>query len=254
MKILKLSALLVLVVSIVVSCKKDSNEGGSTPTGKLARIHQGQDPLTDDDTVYLLSYNASGKLHKLIDSMYEDTMTATYDAAGRIERITSSHGDQVKYTYDAAGLLTQQDYNWGTNERLVFAYKNGVIEKKSYYHNANGPMELWRYYTYTVTGGNITNIKEYDKSGGLVGETVLTYSSLPNEYKDLALFNYGNNKGFEPFITDESLFNKNVVATMSSNGQTFTLTSTLNGSQQLGKLVAKENLYGDNYTWQFNYK
>ncbi|NII26463.1 hypothetical protein HB364_15345 [Pseudoflavitalea sp. X16] len=254
MKILKLSVLSVLITCIVLSCKKDSDGGGTTPTGKLVRIHQGQDPLTDDDTVYLLSYNASGKLHKLIDSLYGDTMTATYDAAGRIERITNSFGEYVKYTYNGDGLLTQQDYNWGTNERYVYTYKDGVVEKKSYYHNANGPMELWRYYTYTVTGGNITSIKEYDKSGTLIVEKTLTYTSLPNDYKELALFNYSNLKGLEPFITDESLFNKNVPATMSWDGDKITLTNTLNGSKQLGKMVATIDSYDETYTWRFNYK
>jgi YD repeat-containing protein len=255
MKLLKLTALSVLITCIVISCKKDSDDGGgSAGGGKLVRIHQGQDPLTDDDTVYLITYNAAGKIEKLIDSIYEDTMKATYNAAGKIERITNTYGEQVKYTYDAAGLVTQQDYNWGTNERYMFTYNNGVIEKKSYYHNANGPMELWRYWTYTLTNGNITSIKEYNKSGTLLGETTLTYTTLPNEYKELALFNYGNNKGFDPFITDESLFNKNVVATMTANGQKFTLTNTLNGSQQLQKMVVTDNLYDDTYTWRFNYK
>lgn len=261
MKWLKLSAFLLFLASLAASCQKEINgddenggDGGSSTPGKLVRIHQGLDPLTDDDTVYLISYNAAGRISKVIDSMYEDTMTAHYDASGRIDHISSNLGENVYYTYDANGLLVQQDYNWGTDERFVFTYDNGVIAKKSYYDNATGPMALWRYWTYTLTNGNITNIKEYNKNGTLVGEANLTYSTLPNDYKDLALFNYGNYLGLDPFVNYESLFNKNLVSTIELNGINISLTSTLNDRQQLGKLVAHETTYDQTLTWRFNYK
>ena len=256
MKTRLLSFLIASLILGLVSCKKDKAPDPINPDSKLVRIQQGVDPDLYNDTVYLLSYNPSGKVVGIMDSIYQYGLSASYDASGRLEGATDDYGDDATYTYDANGQLTQIDYTMaGSRERFVFTYTNGVVSKKSYYSDfgSGGTMTLWRDYVYTVSGGNITTIKEYTAAGALVNTENFTYGNQANIFKELGLFNYGNILGTGYLMNFESHFNKNLPTAMTSGGPTMNNGFTYNSQQQLTKVVSTDNS-GGVFTWQFSYE
>jgi len=241
---------------VLASCKKDnSNNNGSSSGGNLVRIQQGVDPDLNNDTVYLISYDGSKKITSIVDSVNQDTLTAAYDASGHLSTVTETYGTNASFTYDATGLLTQIDYQLaGSHEQFVFEYNNGIVSKETYNSNlGSGPVSSQGYFTYTVTGGNITDIKAYTSGGSLVSETICTYGSQPNSFKSLSLFNYGGILGTDDIIRPETYFNKNNLAGFSVNGLSASSVYTFNG-QQPTKIITTDNINSGVFTWAFSYK
>jgi hypothetical protein len=248
-----------ILVLLSASCKKhnDSSNPGTT-SGTLVRIQQGTDADITNDTVYLIKYNSANKIASIVDSLNLDTLTATYDAtSGKLSSVNSTWGIKATYIFDASGLLTQLSYTGGSDiERFTFEYTNGVISKKNYYSNlGSGPLTLLDYYTYTVSGGNISSESKYAANGSLQLTSTYTYSSQSNSFKDLCLFNYSGTLGSDNIIDVDTYFNTNLRATISENGSSSANnTYTTGSSQQVTKAVSKDVVYGDVFTWMFTYK
>ena len=259
MKIIQISAALVLVLALFASCKKNNNSNPNPAnTGSLTRIFQGTDPDITNDTVFLITYNQSGKIQLIVDSIYSDTLAGTYDDHGNLVAVIGSgsglDGWYANYNYDATNHLTEIDAMVnGESQQTTFEYTNGVISKKSFYTNSgSGPVQLYRYFTYTVSDGNITGINTYLPNSTLIGTTTATYGSQSNPFTSLSLFNFSGSLGIDDIAPVESYFNKNILAGDNTNSFPTSIENTFNSEQELTKVIAND---GNNlFTWQFSYK
>jgi hypothetical protein len=261
----------VALLASTSSCKKSSGpngSGGQNGSG-LVRMQQGVDPT--DDSIYLFRYDATNRLSVVIDSINQDTLTATYNLASQLTNIqeSSPYGqDNLAATYNSTGQLAQIDYTlFGEYDRYIFTYSGSgnIPSQCAYYTNAgSGGLALYRTYIYTVEGQNITGVKEYNKSNVFLGEHKMTFGSQANPFKTLSLFNWGNRLGTDDIVTTETFFNANLLASTTWYGDsnnifyTTTVTSTNNSAGNPVKIVAAEK-YTDGsiqnlYTWGFSYK
>jgi len=240
------------------SCKKENNASnpGSSNT-HLVRIQQGTDPDLNNDTVYIISYGDSNRIASVADSINQDTLIAAYNNSGRLSTVTETYGTNASYTYDGNGQLQQVDYNMGgSHEQFVFEYTNGVVSKKTYNSNlGSGPVSLQGYFTYTFSGGNITDIKEYTSASTLVAETTCTYGTQANAFKSLSLLNYGNLLGTDEIISLETYFNTNNLTGFTINNSIPTSSVyTFDNNQLPSKIVTTDNMNSGVFTWFFSYK
>jgi len=255
---MKRSHVFVLFLPVFIllgSCKKEKDYAGKPPAqtkGNLIRIQQGISADLVKDTVKLISYDAAGKIRTVIDSIYKDTMYAYYDEAGRISKIVKMrpytfnnisylNTDSAQFTYNASGLLVQYDFTVvGQKDRYIFEYNNGVLIKSNFYLDAGrgGQLFLWRTFTYEVTGGNITNVKEYTASNSLVNETKYTHGSQLNPFKNISLFNFGNFLGTDEVISYETYFNHNILTGYTNNTTMVNISNSFNDLQKPAKIVS----------------
>jgi YD repeat-containing protein len=252
--------MLALFTVAIVSCQKDVSEdtgGANQGGGQLVRIQQGIDPDIYNDTIRIISYNANKTISKIVDSLNEDSVICAYNASGKLASLITPDDDEVTFFYDGTGLLTQIDhYHAGSNERYLFYYNNGVVEKKEFLSDdgSGGTPVLRRYHTYSVNGGNITSMKTYTSTGTLESETTFTYGSQLNPFKELGLFNNANSMGTLQIINHETYFNKNLMTKSTTNGESITNTYTFNSSQQITKIVSNDEIWDGVYTWLLSYK
>jgi YD repeat-containing protein len=211
--------------------------------------------IPGDDTVYVVKYDASNRITSIIDSVYEDTLKVTYNIAGKVSAVQDEGWDPATFTYNDAGQLTEIFYEAGEySERYVFEYTNGVLSKKSEYAqtNANSPvLNLWKYHTYVVTNGNITNMKEYSAADALLSETTFTYSAYPNALKPLSLLNSRNTLGLGDLANHETYFNNNLIASSTVGGVQTTFTYTYASGERLAQFVSSSP--NAIYTRMFSY-
>jgi hypothetical protein len=243
------------------SCKKDSGGGGgSQSNGNLVRIFEGTDANINNDTVYLLTYNSSSQLITLLDSLYQDSLVATYDASGNLSTVNDIGAFALgssSFTYNSNGTLAQIDANVaGENEQYVFEYTNGVVSKKTYSSDfgSGGALQLWSYDVYTMSNGNITDMKEYDAANDLTSETTFTYGAQANPFKTLGLFNFGNRLGTQDIINYETYFNKNIQTGYTNSSFNVTSSLTFNNLQKPTEIITMDQINGWVETWQFFYK
>src|SRR5262249_53917511 len=95
---------------IFSACEKDGDEDTTSPKGQLVRIQQGTDPDIWNDTVFLVRYNEKDQVSRIVDSLYQDSVSFEYDPAGRLTNITSLYEYTASYQYDGSGSLSQIDY------------------------------------------------------------------------------------------------------------------------------------------------
>ncbi len=259
---MKTTIIITALTILFASCKKTGSSGGASQSkGNFVRIFEGTDPNITNDTVYLISYNTSGKISQVLDSLYQDSLVATYDASGNLSTVNDigafSLGNS-SFTYDVNNHLTEIDCNVaGENEKYVFEYTNGMVSKKSYYSDfgLGGALQLWSYDVYTLTAGNITDLKEYDAANNLSFETTFTYGTQanPNAFKTLGLFNFGNRLGTQDIINYETFFNANIQTGFTTSGLTATSTLTFNSQQKPTQIIVNDQYNGWLLTWNFFY-
>lgn len=258
-----LISLILLSLILFAACKKSSvgGGGGNQPGNALIRIQEGVDANITNDTVYLLTYNSSGQLTVLLDSLYQDSLVATY-SGGKLTAVNDvgafSLGNS-SFTYDGNGLLTEIDCSVaGSNEKYTFEYTGGIVSKKSYFSDfgLGGAQQLYSYDVYTVTNGNITDMKDYNAASNLNFESTFTYGtqSNPNTFKTLGLFNFGNRLGTQDIIGYETYFNKNILTGFAISGLNASATNTFNSQQLPTKIVMNDQYNQWLLTWQLSYK
>lgn len=212
---------LLFLSAVVVSgaCKKNANGSDVQilpPDARMYRIVQGIDPDIKKDTVFLISYNDSGYISHLLDSTHQQTMIPVYDYTGKLIRIDQSLHGKAEFSYDSTGLL--QEVLTGTGDKIVFHYTNGVVRRKTVYSPSfEGPLQVLRYYDYTVTNGNITTIEEHAGSGYLLTTSVLAYTTEENPFRQLGLFTFQKGLGTTHLIEPESFFNRNLLKSVTTN-------------------------------------
>lgn len=193
----------------------------------------------------------------IVDSLYGDTSVAEYDASDRLAKVKTSYDNDASYVYDASGLLTRINFmNAGSKERFDFEYTGGIISKSTYSSDlgSGGSYKPWRYETFTVKDGNITEVKQYTMAGVLEGQAVLNYGSQLNPFKNLSLFNYANRLGMEQIVNFYSFFNKNISSGITIGANSFKTTNTYN-NQKITKITSQDfNGNGGSFTWLFSYK
>lgn len=251
------------------ACKKSGGSSGGSQGNTLIRIQQGIDPSIINDSVYLLKYDSKNRLSVVIDSINQDTLTATYNDANQLTAIQESSAyssDQFAATFNSNGQLTEIDCTVaGQADQYVFTY-NGSMPSQCVFSNngGSGSLFVWRTYGYTATGGNITDIKEYDQNNTLIGERQLTYTTQSNPFKTLSFFDWGGRLGTDDISFMETYFNANMAATTgwfnATNNPFYTTyqTTTTDKSGNPVSIVATEK-YPDGtiqslYTWGFTYK
>ena len=252
------------------SCKKSggSNNGGSQGS-TLVRIQQGVDPAIINDSVWLLKYDSKNRLSVVTDSINQDTLTATYNDAGLLTNIQENSAysnDQFAATYNSSGQLTEIDCSVaGQADQYVFTY-NGALPSRCVFSNnaGSGSLFVWRTYGYTSSGGNITDIKEYDQNNTLIGERKLTYTTQANPFKTLSFFNWGGRLGTDDISFMETFFNANMPATTgwfnATNNPFYTTYQTTTNDKSGNPVeIAANEQYPDGtsqalYTWGFTYK
>lgn len=248
---------LVLVLFSIGSCRKEfsidqptTGTPSTTAKGLMVRIQQGTDPDLSKDTVHLLQYDNQNRLVSIIDSSYKDTITGTYNSLGQLvnvlERNDSGYG-YANYTYSSSGQLSGIDASNG--DRYTFGYTNGILANSALYSNSGPgtPVLLYRRYTYSVSGGNVTDIKEFQPDGTtLLSDSKFTYGSQPNIFKSILLYNYSNELGFSYLYNFEMFFSTYLPAKElyadSSFSYTQTYAYTNNSLQKLGSLKSEINI------------
>ena len=98
----------------------------------------------------------------------------------------------------------------------------------------------------------------YDKNGTFLGTEDRTYGNLPNNFKDIDLYNFIGDLATSPIIDVEAYFSKNLVTAESyqvSGTQADNLTiSYTQSSQQLPTKSVMKSATTGTYTWMYSYK
>jgi len=275
MKIILPVPLIFFGLFIFSSCKKDSpSSGGSSNTGigtKLVRIQQGTDPTTD--TVFKIIYSGDN-IAKIYDSIFAGTIEpdtlSTIFINGTLVSASDESGFSANYSYNSSSQISTIDAMVvGEHDVYTYTYNNGILAQKTWSSDLGrgGTPTLYVTSKYTVTNGNITEIKEYENGNDLFDDLTLTYSSQiqPAVFKQLALLNIGNILGLDHILgfdsyTFDSFLNTNLVTGCSEGGSSgnATFTNTFNAQQQPVKIVTNipETFSGFTVglsTWFFTY-
>lgn len=255
--------IILLLTFTLIRCSKNPDEETVVDQKmKLVKIRQGVDPATD--TVYLISYNNENKITAITDSTYGESLTATYNAQGYLTSITAPYDFNAAYTYNADGLLTEVNAQlFQEHDRFVITYINGVVDEKKWYTSfgAGETPYLAQTSKYTVTDGNVTNIKQYRPDGSLATSTDFEYDLEPNPFKELSLFNYYNVLGADPIFNPDTYFNKSILHSLKTNGYEYSNTNLYNNEVDSDNLLSievfflpKSSLEPSFLTWHFFYR
>ena len=127
-----------------------------------------------DGTFLKFTYDAGGRRIRSVDQT-GFTVNYTYDALGRLSKLTDGSGNLiVQYTYDAAGNLVQKDMGNGT--RTVYTYDgDGDVLSITNYAPDHTTVNSFDDYTYDALGNVLTDTNQdgawnytYDADGQLV--------------------------------------------------------------------------------------
>lgn len=263
--------MLLCTAMALVSCSKD-DAGPDTSFHPGGPYFVGMKQGTGKkDTSFVFKYNTNKQVEKVTNTTTGASVTGTYDSTGNLSQVVAKYDGSVvtiSYTYDAENRLTKTSTKRNAAVRVytdTLVYTNGALVKKTTYvidpDINNGKPTFWGYNTYQMTDSNITNIKTYDVSNYLVGETKLTYNSDPNVFKSISLFNVDDQLGTFEIASDETYFNKNMLAgvTTITNTQArvdWNFTFIYNDNKQLIKAVTTQTFNGGlwgTYTRAFSY-
>ncbi|NLR60951.1 hypothetical protein HGH93_22805 [Chitinophaga polysaccharea] len=246
---LKFTPYLCLFIFIgLMSCSKEKSaepdnqppEPNPAASGLLSGWRQGT--TTQDDTLFTITYDDKKRIKNVNNTSDRDEFIASYDNADNLIEIAENYrgdtSEMMTFKYNANNQLIEADHHlFGHPNRFLYEYTNGVLSKKSYYTitNLNEPntLNLWRYFTYEITNGNVTHRKEYNSAGELQAEVSYTYTTNANIFQPLSLLNYINNLGLDGVANDESLINNNMPESSSENGKKTTYTYSYNNNKQI---------------------
>lgn len=252
MKSKLLLVITVLILFSLESCRKTFSlspipnpvtNSDTANKGLLICFEQGTD-LTGD-TVTVIRYDTQKHPIYLIDSFRRDTVQGIYNISGQLESVrqgTTWAQGYIDYTYNSAGQLSET--NGSNGDHYVFGYVNGILANSTFSNGggAGTAVQIRHHYVYTVTGGNITNIKEFNADSTILQtERQITYSSQTNPFKTILLFNIENQFGLDQMLDFIMFYNTNLPSTntlYTDNTLTSTQTYTYvnNSSQKLGSL------------------
>jgi len=119
------------------------------------------------------TYNTAGQRTSMVDQT-GFTVNYSYDAAGRLARLTDGSGNSiVTYTYDANGRLSQKTNGNGTSATYIYDADGNILHLVNY--AAGGTINSRFDYTYNALGQEITEATldgtwtyRYDADGQLI--------------------------------------------------------------------------------------
>lgn len=211
------ATLLGCVLLATSSCKKEDTVQPVTPPSKETGITR----MEADASVYQMSYDATGRIHKIVvtdtGTLNSNTYQFTYNA-GLLDEVSFTAGGKWKYYYTATKLVKVETINdqGVIRYRREFEYndKNQVSETREYRINASGNVapQYKMTFTYDVKG-NIAQkfIYYFINADWRLEEVVrsLQFDDHPNTsihlesfpFLPAGLFN-GNNPVYEEIIND----------------------------------------------------
>lgn len=160
-KILKMSMLIVLSATMIVSCKKDSEE--EKPKAPEATPIKTLNVVTVDGTdAYTFTYDDKKRVSK-IDNYWNDVLDKVivydYSVAGKLS-IKSGDNEPAKYDVNAAGLVTKEW--WSEDEWVAYEYDaNGYMIKVVEHWDGADHLKMEA----VINNGNIMKHTTYDDDG-----------------------------------------------------------------------------------------
>ena len=95
-------------IVLFISCQKDitgeiDGVSNTSSCNRLTRIVQGTTGVNNGDTVFLIKYDTLNRVAMVIDSIYKDTFTASYDASSKALINVTAYDYNAFYTNNTAG-------------------------------------------------------------------------------------------------------------------------------------------------------
>ncbi|MFT3937140.1 MAG: hypothetical protein QM726_26245 [Chitinophagaceae bacterium] len=220
---MKKIAIFFAIACLYYSCQKTlNNPTPITADCQLTRMVQG----LHNDTVYLLSYDASGRLSSVKDSSYSFTATAVYDADGKITSIvTDAIMDTFRIKYKSNGLIAsitvvnyfgRDEYFYEFNSNNLPVLRTDIAT----FHSSNGIVydSSYRKYQYNAAGDIVRTLDYYDAKDTSYGTvTEYTYLDAPNVFKQLNFFGVADyDIGFYNLLNMDFYFNKKMIRSYTS--------------------------------------
>lgn len=237
----KLCLIWLSLTLLVAACQKEVNEFTLPPPAgdcMLTRIVQG---TGIDDTVFIIKYDAQKRIQALIDSVYEDTITAIYTNDIKYpDWLGISSGGGIGYAYNSNGKVTDVT---GLGNRITMQYAGAeqLSAAAAFYRDNNNWLPSWNY-TFQYDGnGNLTKIEEFNTSNVPQGGMEITYTDIPNPFKELAPYNFGNMLGMDD-IFPAFMFahqSKFLPKTIKDGGLVFEISYGKNTQGQLVSSIAR---------------
>ncbi|HLX92688.1 MAG TPA: hypothetical protein VKR32_13450 [Puia sp.] len=265
MKISKLTTPLCLCLICFLACKKSSTSPNQQQSsGKTVRIQSSATHLLN--LVFLVNYDQPGNITSVNDSIEGIVYTPTYDNAGNLVRILQTKGglaaDSALYMYNAQGQMTESVTSYlYTVEMIKFYYSAGILAADSTYAYDAGALTESSYETYQMTNGDITLFQQGIVAGVASDSTTFTYTSSPNPFKQLSLFNWTQGLENDNILVQYAFFNQHAIAGFSNSSptieaQSVTATYTYNSSNQVTGVQTTENEGSTNpmnFYWVISY-
>ncbi|MDF2190109.1 hypothetical protein [Paraflavitalea sp. CAU 1676] len=187
---------------LIVACQKDVKDPNTQPPVNsdcmLTRIVQG---TGIDDTVYIIKYDAQKRVQTIIDSAYEDTMTASYTGNNKYpDRVDAVFAGSVSYTYDATGNPTMVAGGIGNKVEMQYASGSQLSTAALFYRENSTWKPSLNYKFRYDSKSNLVGFDEFNSSQVLRGQTQITYTEIQNPFKDLSPYNFANMLGMDDVL------------------------------------------------------
>ena len=246
--------ILVAITGLIISCQKEVTGDIDTPPVNpgnqkclLTRIVQG---TGIDDTVFLVKYDAQNRIRAIVDSAYEDSLTATFTGNNIYpDFIDDNYGDGISFTYNSkARVLVAAG---GGNKSEMEYVSDTILSKATTYYPDPGWKVSRRYTFQSDSKGNLTSMQEFTSGNVLRGQTDFTYTDILNPFGGLIPYSFNNALGMDDvFPAFEFLYNSKYLvksALRGGGGQIFTVSYQQNSNHQVisSKAVLKEISTGD---------
>lgn len=243
---MKRAAWVCCVFFLWISCQKsaDGNIPGtatdSTKSCRLVRMTQG----LHNDTVYLVSYDDKGRIASILDSVNHNTHKAVYDASGNLVQIScSSLPYSFNVEYNSTGLISKITWLFlFQTEQYVYEYDAGKrpVKRTESIQNSSGTWVPYTYRTYTFNSdSDITRTSDTPASGGTTDVTNYTFTADQNIASPICLFNYAGYLGFYEIMDLDFYFNKHMVSSFTSSGESVQQSYTRDSSNAVAKIISQ---------------
>lgn len=186
---------------LTIACQKDVSGDVTLPPGVkpclLTRVIQG---TGTDDTVYHIKYDTLDRIAVLIDSTENDSLVATYTGSKKFpDRIADDYGAHIDIAYNSKNKpLTIAGSDYGT--KIDMEYVADTLLSKATEHWYDGLANAWKLAGHSEMSfdkGNLVQIKEYNTSSTLIRTLEISYTGIPNPFKELATYNFFNMLGMD---------------------------------------------------------
>ncbi len=191
-------------IVLFISCQKDitgeiDGVSNTSSCNRLTRIVQGTTGVNNGDTVFLIKYDTLNRVAMVIDSIYKDTFTASYDASSKALINVTAYDYNAFYTNNTAGKPVSAE--WETSRTTLDYNFDTIPLKLTSYYNDNGSWKRFRYFMLTLDAKkNVQKLDAFTNTGVADGNVVLTYTDVLSPFTVLGLINSFNMLGMEDVL------------------------------------------------------